>query len=172
MPITLLDGLFIGLTLISAVLAMVRGFSREVLSIASWVAAAVAAYFFYPTVTPFMANYIDNELIAQLAAAGAIFIVALIVATVITMRIADVIIDSRIGPLDRSLGFVFGAARGILVAAVAVWFLNFFTDGQEIAWIDEAKSKPFLDQVANGLENLLPQDLGSMLPGAEETTDA
>lgn len=171
MPITLLDGLFIGLTLISAVLAMVRGFSREVLSIASWAAAAVAAYFFYPTVTPFMANYIDNELIAQLAAAGAIFIVALIVATVITMRIADVIIDSRIGPLDRSLGFVFGAARGILVAAVAVWFLNFFIDGQEIPWIDEAKSKPFLDQVANGLENLLPQDLGGMLPGAEETTD-
>ena len=172
MPITLLDGLFIGLTLISAVLAMVRGFSREVLSIASWAAAAVAAYFFYPTLTPFMGNYIDNELIAQLAAAGVIFLIALIVATVVTMRIADVIIDSRIGPLDRSLGFVFGAARGILVAAVAVWFLNFFTDGQEIAWIDEAKSKPFLDQVANGLENLLPQDIGGMLPGSEEATDA
>lgn len=171
MPITLLDGLFIGLTLLSAVLAMVRGFSREVLSIASWVAAAAAAYFFYPSLTPFMQNYIDNELIAQLAAAGVIFLVALIIVTLITMRIADAIIDSRIGPLDRSLGFVFGAARGVLVAAVAVWFLNFFIEGQEVAWIDGAKSKPFLDQVANGLENLLPQDMGELLPDGAETTD-
>ena len=42
MPITLLDGVLVGFTLVSAVLAMVRGFSREVLSIASWVAAAAA----------------------------------------------------------------------------------------------------------------------------------
>ncbi|WP_346432532.1 MULTISPECIES: CvpA family protein [unclassified Roseitalea] len=171
MPITLLDGLFLGLTLVSAVLAMVRGFSREVLSIASWVAAAAAAYFFYQPLTPFVLNYVDNELIAQLIAAGIVFMVALIVATVLTMRIADMIIDSRIGPLDRSLGFVFGAVRGILVAAVAIWFLNFFIGDREIAWIDGAKSKPFLDQVANGLENLLPQDIGEIIPQQEETTD-
>ena len=45
MPITLLDGVLVGFALVSAVLAMVRGFSREVLSIASWVAAAAAAAF-------------------------------------------------------------------------------------------------------------------------------
>lgn len=172
MPITLLDGLFIGLVLISAVLAMVRGFSREVLSIASWVAAAAAAFLFYDNLTPFMSDYIDNALIAQLAAAAAIFLVALIVVTVITTRLSDMIIDSRIGPLDRTLGFVFGAARGIVVAAVAIWFVNFFVGEREIGWIENAKSKPFLDQVADSLVNLLPEDLGDVVPQlGPETTD-
>ena len=45
MPITLLDGILLGFTLVSAMLAMVRGFSREILSIASWAAAAIAAFF-------------------------------------------------------------------------------------------------------------------------------
>jgi membrane protein required for colicin V production len=164
MPITLLDGLLLGLTLVSAVLAMVRGFSREVLSIVSWGAAAVVAFLFYKQATPLVKPYIDNDLIAQLVAAGAIFLIVLIVATFITMRVADLIIDSRIGPLDRTLGFVFGAARGVLIAAVAVWFLGFFIGGREIAWIDGAKSKPFLDSLAQSLVNMLPEDLDSVMP--------
>ena len=172
MPITLLDALFIGLVLISAILAMVRGFSREVLSIASWVAAAAAAFFFYGTLAPTIQTYVNNPVVAQLISAGIIFLVALVIVTIITMRIADMIIDSRIGPLDRSLGFVFGAARGILVAAVAVWFINFFVGEQEITWIDGAKSKPFLDQVAEALVGLLPEDLGGVVPGGTAgTTD-
>ena len=43
MPITLLDGILLAITLFSGVLAMVRGFSREVLSVASWAIAAAAA---------------------------------------------------------------------------------------------------------------------------------
>ena len=172
MPITLLDALFIGLVLISAILAMVRGFSREVLSIASWIAAAAAAFFFYGALTPTILGYVDNLVIAQLISAGIIFLVALVVVTIITMRIADMIIDSRIGPLDRSLGFVFGAARGVIVAAVAIWFINFFVGEQEVAWIESAKSKPFLDQVAQALVGLLPEDLGNVAPGGNtETTD-
>lgn len=167
MPITLLDGLLLGLTLVSAVLAMVRGFSREVLSIASWGAAAVVAFLFYKPATPLVQNYVDNELIAKLVAAGIIFLVVLIVVTFITMRIADMIIDSRIGPLDRTLGFVFGAARGVLIAAVAVWFLTFFTGNSKIAWIDNAKSKPFLESLAQSLVNMLPEDIESILPGGD-----
>jgi membrane protein required for colicin V production len=166
MPITLLDGLLLGLTLVSAVLAMVRGFSREVLSIVSWGAAAVVAFLFYKQGAPLVQPYVDNnELISKLVAGGVIFLVVLIVVTFITMRIADLIIDSRIGPLDRTLGFVFGVARGILIAAVAVWFLGFFVGGREIAWIDGAKSKPFLDSLAQSLVNMLPEDIDGILPG-------
>ncbi|TCD14289.1 CvpA family protein [Oricola cellulosilytica] len=167
MPITLLDGLLLGLTLVSAVLAMVRGFSREVLSIVSWGLAAVAAFLFYRQATAYVQPYVDNELIAQLIAAAVIFVVVLIVVTFITMRVADLIIDSRIGPLDRTLGFVFGAARGILIAAVAVWFLGFFIGEREVTWIDGAKSKPFLDSIARSLVNMLPEDLDSIIPGGE-----
>jgi len=171
MPITLLDGLLLGLTLVSAVLAMVRGLSRELLSIVSWGVAAVAAFLFYKQAAPLVANYVENELIAQLIAGGLIFLVVLIIVTIITMRIADLIIDSRIGPLDRTLGFVFGAARGILIAAVAVWFLGFFVGDRDIAWIDNAKSKPFLDSIAQSLVNMLPEDIDELLPGGSDTAD-
>ena len=57
MSITLFDGLLIGLMLISGILAMIRGFSREVLSVGSWVAAAFAAFFFYKSLSPFVARW-------------------------------------------------------------------------------------------------------------------
>jgi membrane protein required for colicin V production len=158
MPITLLDGILVGFTLVSAMLAMVRGFSREVLSIASWIAAAVAAYLFYPAVLPYVQPYIDNEKLAMGAAAAVVFIVALIVVTVITMKIADFIIDSRVGALDRTLGFLYGAARGILVVSVGLLFFNWLVGANPPAWIAEAKSKPLLESIGAKLESMLPDD--------------
>lgn len=158
MPITLLDGILVGFTLVSAMLAMVRGFSREVLSVASWAAAAAAAFFFYKPVIPYVQPYIDNEKIAMAAAAGIVFIVALIIVTIITMKIADFIIDSRIGALDRTLGFLYGAARGVLVVAVGLLFFNWLVGTNAPAWVSEAKSRPLLESIGTSIENLLPED--------------
>ncbi|EKF20351.1 CvpA family protein [Nitratireductor pacificus] len=158
MPITLLDGILVGFTLVSAMLAMVRGFSREVLSIASWAAAAAAAYFFHPLVLPYVKPYIGNDMLAIAAAAAAVFFVALIVVTIVTMKIADFIIDSRVGALDRTLGFLYGAARGILVVAVALLFLNWLMGSNPPSWVAEAKSRPLLDGVGQWLQGMLPDD--------------
>ncbi len=158
MPITLLDGILVGFTLISAILAMVRGFSREVLSIASWVAAAAAAYYLYPMVLPYVTPYIDHEQLALGASAAIVFVIALIVVTVITMKLADFIIDSRVGALDRTLGFVYGAARGILVVAVALLFFDWLVADNKPAWVAEAKSRPLLEGVGHTLQNMLPDD--------------
>ena len=158
MPITLLDGILVGFTLVSAMLAMVRGFSREVLSIASWAAAAIAAFFFYKPVVPYVQPYIENEKIAMAAAAGVVFIVALIVVTIITMKIADFIIDSRIGALDRTLGFLYGAARGVLVVSVGLLFFNWLVGDKSPTWIADAKSRPLLESIGTKLENMLPED--------------
>ncbi|CAN7441492.1 CvpA family protein [Mesorhizobium sp. LjNodule214] len=158
MPITLLDGILVGFTLVSAMLAMVRGFSREVLSVVSWAAAAAAAFFFYKPVLPYVQPYLDNEKIAMAAAAGIVFVIALIVVSVITMKLADWIIDSRIGALDRTLGFLYGAARGILVVAVALLFFNWLAGAKAPAWVANAKSRPLLEQIGAKLESLLPED--------------
>ncbi|MBL8579345.1 MAG: CvpA family protein [Mesorhizobium sp.] len=158
MPITLLDGIVIGFTLVSAMLAMVRGLSREILSIASWIAAAAAAYFFFPVLLPYVEPYIDNEQIAMVASAGIVFVVALIIVTIITMKIADWIIDSRVGALDRTLGFLYGAARGILVVAVGLLFFNWLAGANKPAWITEAKSLPMLERIGATIEGFLPDD--------------
>lgn len=137
---------------------MVRGFSREVLSIASWAAAAAAAYFFHPLVLPYVKPYIGNDMLAIAAAAAAVFFVALIIVTIVTMKIADFIIDSRVGALDRTLGFLYGAARGVLVVAVALLFLNWLVGTNPPGWIAEAKSRPLLDGVGQWLQGMLPDD--------------
>ena len=158
MPITLLDGILIGFTLVSAMLAMVRGFSREVLSIASWAAAAAAAFFFYPILVPYLTPYISNDKVAMAASAAIVFFIALIVVTVITMKIADFIIDSRVGALDRTLGFLYGAARGILVVAVGLLFFNWLAGDNQPGWVTEAKSKPLLDTIGEKIQGILPDD--------------
>jgi membrane protein required for colicin V production len=158
MPITLLDGILIGFTLVSAILAMVRGFSREVLSIVSWVAAAVGAFYFYPFVLPYVQPHINNQTLALAVAAGIVFLIVLIVVTIITMKVADFIIDSRIGALDRTLGFLYGAARGVLVVAVAFLFFSWLVGANPPDWITDAKSRPLLEGIGNWLESILPDD--------------
>ncbi|MEQ1952984.1 CvpA family protein [Mesorhizobium sp. CN2-181] len=173
MPITLLDGILVGFTLVSAMLAMVRGFSREVLSIVSWAAAAAAAYFFYKPVLPYVQPYIDNDQIAMAAAAGIVFVVALIIVSLITMKIADLIIDSRIGALDRTLGFLYGAARGVLVVAVALLLFNWLVGSQQPPSVANAKSRPMLESIGKWLESMLPENpegsiLKKIVPGEAE----
>ncbi|MBB4065567.1 CvpA family protein [Gellertiella hungarica] len=164
MPITIFDGIVIGVTLFSAVLAMVRGFSREVLSIASWGGAAASAYYFYPLLTPYALKYTDDQKIAAIGSAAVIFFVALIIISFITMRIADFIIDSRIGALDRTLGFLFGAARGILLLVVAVAFWNWLVDvKQRPEWVNNSKSKPMLDALVVKLQSALPADIDEQI---------
>ncbi|MCQ8781360.1 CvpA family protein [Mangrovibrevibacter kandeliae] len=158
MTITLLDAILIGIMLISALLAMVRGFSREVLSVVSWVAAAAAAYLFYAPLTPYVQPYIHNEKVAMAAAALAIFVVTLIVVSFITLRIADFIIDSRVGALDRTLGFIFGAARGLLLVVVAMLFFNWLAPQNQPAWIAQSRSKPLLDDLGQKLVAALPDN--------------
>lgn len=159
MPITILDGILIAIMLISAVLAMIRGFVREVLSIASWVAAAVAAYALYGQVLPYAQEYISNKHIALGVAVGGVFLITLIVVSYITMRISDFVLDSRIGALDRSLGFVFGAARGLLLVVVAMLFFNWFVpEARQPVWVTGAKSKPMLNSIGEQLIAALPED--------------
>lgn len=162
MPITLLDGILLGIMLVSAVLAMIRGFSREVLSIASWVAAAAAAFYLYAQLTPMVQQYMpsiaSDKTVANIIAAAIVFLITLIVVSVITMKVADFIIDSRIGALDRTLGFVFGAARGMLLVTVAMLFFNWLVPEEQPGWIAEAKSKPMLESIGEQIIALLPED--------------
>ncbi|HEX9906586.1 MAG TPA: CvpA family protein [Propylenella sp.] len=159
MPITLLDGILVFVMLISAVLAMIRGFTREVFSIAAWVAAAAAAYFLWDDTIPYVQRYIEDRNLALGVTIAGIFFVTLLVVSVITMRISDFVLDSRAGPLDRILGFLFGAVRGLVLVVIAVLFLNFFiAEERQPEWIAMAKSKPWLDSLGNDLMNQLPDD--------------
>jgi membrane protein required for colicin V production len=159
MPITLLDGVFLIVLLISAFLAMIRGFVREVLSIGAWLAAAFATIYLFDKVLPMVQGYLPHPLMSQIATATGIFLITLIIVSFITIQISDFVLDSRIGALDRTLGFVFGALRGAILMAVAMIFFNWFVpENRQPNWVAQAKAKPLLNQVGEKLINLLPED--------------
>jgi membrane protein required for colicin V production len=159
MTVTILDGVVLVVVLLSAMLAMVRGFVREVLSVVSWVLAAAAAYYFYKPLLPYIEPYITNKNIAMVAAAAGVFFVALVIASYIAMKISDFVIDSRVGLLDRTLGFVFGLARGVLIVVIAFAFLSWILSDHQPEWVANAQSAPILKRLGDRLVAALPEDI-------------
>ena len=114
-----LDLALLLIVVVSALLSMVRGFTREILAIASWAAAAISAYYFHPLVMPYLEHYIVKDTIRMVAAIAIVFFATLVIVSIVTVKLSDAILDSRVGALDRTLGFLFGAARGFLLGVVA-----------------------------------------------------
>jgi membrane protein required for colicin V production len=159
LPVSALDLVVLGVVLISALLAAVRGFTREVLAIGSWVAAAAAAYALHPAVLPYAKEYIPNAQLALAASIAAVFLGTLVIVSFITVKLSDLILDSRIGALDRTLGFMFGAARGLLIAVIAfVFFDKLVGEKQQPDWVRTAKLRPVLKETGDQIIALLPDD--------------
>jgi membrane protein required for colicin V production len=162
--VTLLDGIVITVMLVSALLAMYRGFLREVLSIASWAAAAAVAYLFHKQLLPYVKAYVPNDNVALGVTIAALFVVTLLVVSWITMKISDFVLDSAFGALDRTVGFLFGAARGLLLVVVAMQFFNWLVPTpQQPRWVAAAKSKPIVDYLGERLMAALPEDAEKIL---------
>lgn len=160
MPISALDIAVLGVTLISAVLASVRGFAREVLGIAAWIVAAAAAWFLHPLLLPYTHQYISHDMIALVVTVAVIFIVVLLVMSLITVQISDLILDSRIGAMDRTLGLIFGLARGFLICIIGWLLFSLLLQGKVPEWAANSKSRPILESSSQSIKGSL-EDLYS-----------
>jgi membrane protein required for colicin V production len=177
-----LDIFLIVVMLISGLLAMVRGFMREVMSIAAWGAAATAALYAFPRLLPLATQYFSswNEWAIKGITLGGVFLATLIIVSVITVRISDKILDSRIGALDRTLGFLFGLARGLIIVVVAFIFFDWLVPQKsQPDAVRNAKSRVVLQSTGQWLMSLLPDDPESTIlkrfkkrPTDEDTPDA
>lgn len=170
-----LDLTLIVVVLVSALLSMLRGFTREVLAIISWAAAAVTAFYFYPLGVPYAEKLHAsiNGKIAEGVSAAAIFFVTLIVVSIITVKISDMILDSKIGALDRTLGFLFGAARGLLLCVVAFLFFSWLVpEKTQPEWVRTAKMRPLLVSWGESLMSLMPQDVEAYLQRLKQNKNA
>jgi membrane protein required for colicin V production len=159
MPITLLDIILIGVMLVSALLAMIRGFMREILSIAAWVVAAIATLYAYSRLLPYAKSYFSNDIIAAGAVIGGTFLGTLLIVSIITVRFSDMVLDSRVGALDRTLGFLFGLGRGLIIVVVAFLFFAWLVPPRtQPAWVANAKSRVVLQSTGDWLISMLPDD--------------
>jgi len=154
---TILDLVVIAVLLLSALLAAWRGFTREVLSIGAWAGAAVVMFLAGPTAVPFAKAYIDHETVATIAAYAAIFVLALIPLSYISFRIAEGVQGSAIGPVDRLLGLVFGAGRGLVVLGIGyLVFVSLVSEARMPDWFKEARLRPLVESSGKVIASLLP----------------
>ena len=151
------------LVLVSALLATARGLTREVLSLATWAGSAGIAVWMWQYHPEIARGYVKEELVADVATIVITFIISLIILHLLTMRIADFVVDSKIGPLDRTLGFVFGALRGVVIAVVVVMFGIWLFGTSLPSWAQDSKSLPMLTQFGDGIIAALPDDLENQI---------
>lgn len=159
MPITLLDIILLAVMLISALLAMVRGFMREILSIASWVIAAGVTLYAYPRLLPMAKQYVTSDIVATGVVIAGTFLGTLLIVSIFTIKISDMVLDSRVGALDRTLGFMFGLGRGLIIVVVAFLFFAWLVpDRSQPEWVKNAKSRLVLQGTGQWLMSMLPDD--------------
>ncbi|MGU3539347.1 CvpA family protein [Methylobacterium sp. A54F] len=158
MPFSVLDLVVLGIVVISALLAAVRGVTREVLAIIAWVAAAAVAWSFYPLLLPTVKQHVTSDTVALVASIAAIFLGTLIVVSIVTVKLSDVVLDSRIGAIDRSLGFLFGAGRGFLICVIGWVFLSWLVQGKMPEWAAQAHTRPMLEKSGDALVAQLPEN--------------
>ena len=156
---TLLDIVVVVIIGLSGLVAVLRGMLQETFSLGGWVLAGVAAFFGLPYASPYAHDLVPWPLVADIAAAAAIFIVVLIIATIITTNLAERLRSSRFGTLDRSLGLLYGLARGYVLAALFYLLLIFVFSAKNLPdWIEEARTRPVLALGACPMVKLTPRN--------------
>lgn len=151
------DLVVIGVVLLSALLAFARGFVREVLSIGGWVGAAVGTLFIFPVARPYMRTYISPVMLADIVTGVGIFIVLLIILTAISHQVAKGVRGSALNAIDRSLGFLFGIVRGLVIVSLAYLAIQWmWPPGNEPSWLNGSKTLPVVARSADFLRGLVP----------------
>lgn len=158
-PFTVLDLVVLAVLAISALLAFLRGFVHEVLAVVAWIGAIFAVFYGLPYLRPYAQDVIANPLIADIAAGAFIFVVALIVLSLLTGLLTTRVKGSALNALDRSLGFIFGLARGaVLVCLVYIALQWMMPPGRQPAWLADARTQPLLASGADALRSLMPSE--------------
>ncbi len=155
----LVDLIVLAIIAISALLGLSRGFVREMLGLAAWLIAAYGAYRFGPQLLPFANRTIENPDLAGIAAYAVAFLALLIVLSIAANLIGRIVRLSALGGLDRTLGLVFGVARGAAVL-IAAYILGGQVLPKSESWppqIKQARTVPLLYHGAVLVAGYLPE---------------
>jgi membrane protein required for colicin V production len=155
-PLTIVDFAVLAILMVSGLIATYRGFMKEVLSVSSWAIAALSAVFFWPVAKPFARSVLQPELLADIVGLLCLFVLLLIPISFVSYRLQELVRGKHAGPLDRSLGFVFGAARGLVVVGLGyLVYSSLATNPKDHPdWVREARLLPVIKGTADVIRSL------------------
>lgn len=161
---------------VAAIGGFMRGLVQEVLSLAAWILAAFAIYYLHSPLTEALGDYYSGEVTTALFAFVLLLLIPYAAMKVIANNAGEASRNSILGPIDRILGFGFGAVKGslIVIFAFSVLALGFDTvwgyKGRP-TWITTARTYPAADAFSRQLVGLIAERRAE-LRGEAEAADA
>jgi membrane protein required for colicin V production len=152
------DYVLIAIVALSAVISLLRGFIREALALVGWVAAVWLVLTFTQPVAAMFAQHVEVPSLRMGIAALCIFVATLIVAAIVVYLVGLLVDKTGLSGTDRMLGVVFGAARGVIIAAIVV-LLAGLTPLPRDPWWRDSLLLPRFQQVAEQMRTLLPEEI-------------
>lgn len=144
------DYVIVFVCLASGAFGFWRGFMKEVISVATWLGAIWVAWRFAWAVEPMLGEWITAPDLKIWAARVLIFVVIVVAGGLIAWLARALIRHTGLSSTDRTLGGLFGAARGVLIVGLAVIAMD-LAGIDENPWWQSAKLRPFGDRVAAGI---------------------
>ncbi len=162
LPINITDLIILLVLLLSGLLAFLRGFVAEILSVASWIGALFAAVYGYVHLQPFARQIVTaNTTLADALAGLVLFLAALVAFSIIARILSRSLSLVGLGALDRTLGFLFGLVRGAVLVCLAylliLWAVPERNDHPD--WLTQARALPLVEDGAELLWSLVPPHL-------------
>ena len=154
------DIIVIAVVALSALIAFLRGFVREVLTIGSWLGASLVTLYGFPLLQPKFEQWISSKLAADIVCGISLFIGSLIVFSIISHMLARFVRGSALTAVDRSLGLLFGLVRGAILVSLA-YMLIFALDPTILRG---ARTTPMMARGAEMLRDMAPKELANDLP--------
>jgi membrane protein required for colicin V production len=167
------DGFGLFVLLVSGLLALLRGFVREALSVTAFVAASLATLWSYPALIGPARGMIDPDWLAPVAAVTFIFLLIYLAVTFVTSSLSTGLAKGEeVNVVDRTLGFSFGILRGLVILGLAtiVAAQTLGHQGQPPTFITEARIYPLVNATARALQTLAPE--GSRIANSQPMPDA
>lgn len=148
---------------VSALLGMIRGLIKEILSLVAFVVAVGAAVWWGGPIASALVPYIANDFLRAGAAYGGVFVVVLLLVGLLNVSLTSLVSRTGLTPADHGLGALFGLARGALIIFVLVGLAG-YTELPQETWWSEARLSGAVLQAMQYSKTILPPAMSSWLP--------
>ena len=153
-----LDVVFLVIVGVSALVALARGVTKELLSITGWILAAVSVYYLLPIVDPITRKYIASEVFSNLVSGMVILIMFCIFWVLAADKISTQIRFSKLSSLDRILGFIFGIFRGvIIVILLQIMIATLIPEESQKGVFAESRYFKLAGEASEPIKGLIPE---------------